>query len=141
MIRRWMTLRFLAQVVRTLCVSRPPVLRLERDPQILGLSYFAILAAFSSTMGSVANPALVLGRFLGNGLLPTFGDIGSGFDLSVGAMKPLLAHTLAPLVGAVLCAAWKWGFVKIEVEFQKPLFDVKLSRKMVKPGELLGSFF
>ena len=117
-----------------------PVLRLERDPQILGLSYFAILAAFSSTMGSVANPALVLGRFLGNGLLPTFGDIGSGFDLSVGAMKPLLAHTLAPLVGAVLCAAWKWGFVKIEVEFQKLLFDVKLSRKMVKPGELLGSF-
>ena len=117
-----------------------PVLRLERDPQILGLSYFAILAAFSSTMGSVANPALVVGRFLGNGLLPTFGDIGSGFDLSVGAMKPLLAHTLAPLVGAVLCAAWKWGFVKIEVEFQKLLFDVKLSRKMVKPGELLGSF-
>ena len=108
-----------------------PVLRLERDPQLLGLSYFAILAAFSSTMNSVANPALVVGRFLGNGLLPTFGDIGSGFDLSAGAMKPLLAHTLAPLVGAVICAAWNRGFVKLEAEFQKLLRELKLSRGMV----------
>ena len=123
-----------------LLIKAYPALRLERDPQILGLSYFAILAAFSSTMTSVANPALVVGRFLGNGLLPTYGDIGSGFDLSAGAMKPLLAHTLAPLVGALICAAWNRGFVKVEVEFQKLLRELKLSRGMVKPGELLGSF-
>ena len=124
-----------------LLVKVYPVLRSERDPQILGLTYFAILAAFSSTMTSVANPALVAGRFLGNGLLPTFGDIGSGFDFSAGAMKPLLAHILAPLVGAVICAGWNWGFVKIEVQFQKLIRELKLSRDMVNPGELLGSFF
>ena len=46
-------------------------------------------------------------------------------------MKPLLAHTLAPLVGAVICAAWNRGFVKLEAEFQKLLRELKLSRGMV----------
>lgn len=117
-----------------LLVKAYPILRPGRDPRLLGLSYFAILAAFCSAMGSVANPALVLGRFIANGLM------GSGFDLSEGALKTLLAHLVAPLAGAVLCSAWKMS-LKIEIEFHKLLDKIKWSHDMVKPREFVGSFF
>jgi glycerol uptake facilitator-like aquaporin len=123
-----------------LLVKAYPIFRSARDPQLLGVTYFALLAAFFSSMGSVANPALVIGRFVGSGLLPAFGDVGSGFDLSEGALKALLAHLLAPLVGAALCSVWKKS-LKIEVEYHKILDKLKWSRDMIKPGELCGSFF
>ena len=61
-----------------------------------GLSYFALLAALGGAAGSLANPALVLGDWLGGGLL------GDGFDFGVDALLGLAGHLGAPLLGAAL---------------------------------------
>jgi len=64
------------------------------DYTSVGLSYFALLAAFYATAGSLANPALVFGGWVGNGLL------GSGFDFDVAVLLGVLGHLAAPVVGA-----------------------------------------
>lgn len=63
-----------------------------------GLAYFALLAVFGSAAGSIANPAVTLGGWIGNGVL------GSGFDLDVSALLGLTSHVAAPIVGALASA-------------------------------------
>jgi len=59
-----------------------------------GLSYFGLLATLGLAAGSIANPALVLGNWVGNGLL------GSGFDFGADALLGLVGHVAMPLLGA-----------------------------------------
>ena len=60
-----------------------------------GLSYAALLTVFGGAAGSVANPAITLGGWLGNGLL------GGGFSFEVPALLGLLSHAAAPLAGTM----------------------------------------
>jgi len=64
-----------------------------------GLSYFGLLAALGGAAGSIANPAVVLGNWVGGGLL------GGGFDFSVDALLGLVGHVAAPMLGAALSNA------------------------------------
>jgi len=88
-----------------------------------GLSYYALLAALGAAAGSLANPALVLGCWLGNGLL------GTGFDFGLDALLGLLGHLAAPLLGA---------------RFYREIFalpdQLMLSKAGLQADELFGSF-
>jgi glycerol uptake facilitator-like aquaporin len=66
------------------------------DNVTTGLSYYALLAALGATAGSLANPALVLGNWVGGGIL------GGGFDFGVDALIGLVGHVAAPALGAFL---------------------------------------
>lgn len=97
------------------------------SPRDLGLSYFALLVGFGDTMGSVANPALVVGNFLGNGLL------GSGFDFGNDSLVALFVHVAAPIAG---------GLVSRELFklLNKTIGDLLVKAKLL-PSEIWGSFF
>jgi len=122
-----------AELLAAVLLARIYASNASRDAQALGLSYFALLAAFGSAMGSVANPALVFGQFVGDGLL------GSGFDFSTSSLVTFLAHFLTPLVGALLS---KPLFALIEDgEVGKLLGKLSFGLGALNPGELFGSFF
>ena len=75
-----------------------------------GLAYFALLAVFSGTAGSIGNPATVLGAWFANGVL------GSGFDFGTNALIATLSHLAAPMVGG-LCSAMLFSMLTRELCF------------------------
>jgi len=100
------------------------------DAQAVGISYAALLITFGGAMGSVANPAVVVGQYAGSGLL------NISFDLSTDGLTTLLAHVATPLLGAFLCAP---VFALVESgELGKVLHQAK---GFLAPRELFGSFF
>ena len=107
-----------------------------RDPQALGLSYFALLAAFGSLMGSAANPALALGNVVGSGALS-----GDGFDLSSDGLASLGCHLLAPMLGAFLAKPF-FGAIDEGGAVAKPIDKLSLGPLgSLDTSELFGSFF
>ena len=105
----------------------------SRDSQALGLSYSALLAAFGSAMGSVANPALVFGQLMGDGLL------GDGFDFSTDGLLSFAAHFLTPLLGALLSKTLFAILEEGSVARVSAMANFGLGP--INPGELAGSFF
>jgi hypothetical protein len=83
-----------------------------------GLNYFALLSVFGATAGSIANPAVALGGFIGGGIL------GGGFDF--GGIIGLVGHIAIPVVAALVGG---------------PLFDIVPGKLMLDKAQLDASEF
>jgi hypothetical protein len=99
----------------------------RKDEEGNGLKYCALLGVFGSAAGSIANPAITYGAWIGNGI---FGNdiIGSGFDFTdVDGLIALAGHIVCPLAGAIIASPAVGLFARIPDIFM--LDKVKLSNE------------